>query len=212
MTNKLIQGFEDFKRYQYEDGTALMPRLVEDGQDPDFFIISCIDSRANPATIFRVRPGTFLGFKVMGAIVRPYNSGTALAASLQFALKYAGVKTIVILGHTHCGAIEALIKNTDDPEIASFIDVAQCALTRAKTCCSPHEDLSARTVQETVLQSIQNIKTYPSVATALAEKRLEIKPWVFDMQQGNLLEYDVHDAAFNVITTHESTKDSRDNA
>ena len=46
MTKKLIAGFREFKKETYENGSGLMPRLVKDGQSPDYFIISCIDSRS----------------------------------------------------------------------------------------------------------------------------------------------------------------------
>lgn len=214
MTDELIKGFEDFKRYQYEGDEALMPKLVEEGQSPKYFVISCIDSRSNPGTIFRARPGTFFAHKAMGAIVRPYRKGTALAAALQFALNYNKVDTIIILGHTQCGAMQALVENIDDEEISEFIKVAQHALHRAEqsscSCCS--KDLQAATEKEALLESTENLKAYPSVAKALEEKRVTVKTWLFDMQSGDLQEFKEDKGEFIVITTHENTEDSRQHA
>ena len=192
MTDKLIEGFKSFCASQYKGDDALMPQLVSKGQKPEYFVIGCIDSRSNAGTIFQAPPGTLFAFKSMGAIVRLYKKGTALAAALQFALDYCGVKKIIVLGHTHCGAVKALSENIQDEEIATFIDIAQAALEKARDCCSKDhlpEELLRKTEQEIVLQSIENLKTYPSVARALKEKRLEIKPWIFDMRQGDLLEH-----------------------
>ena len=122
MTQDLINGAAEFKRYHYEGNEALMESLVESGQDPRYFIISCIDSRCNPGTIFRAKPGTFFAHKAMGAIIRPYHQGTALAAALQFALNYNNVGIIIVLGHTQCGAIKALAEDIDDPEIRWVTD------------------------------------------------------------------------------------------
>lgn len=210
MTDELIKGFEDFKRYQYEGDNALMPSLVENGQSPKYFIISCIDSRSNPGTIFRARPGTFFAHKAMGAIVRPYKKGTALAAALQFALNYNKVDTIVVLGHTQCGAMQALVNDIEDEEISEFIKVAQHALQRAKTkcdCCG--EDVQAQTEKEALLESVANLKHYPSVEKALSEGRVIIKPWLFDMKAGDLQEFNEDKGEFIVITTHETKEDSR---
>ena len=91
---RLLLGFRKFRKDTYEGLGALMPRLVQQGQKPDYFIISCIDSRSNPGTIFRAPPGTFFAHKAMGAIVRPYKQGTALSAALQFAIKYNQVEKI----------------------------------------------------------------------------------------------------------------------
>lgn len=190
MTNKLLEGFQSFRQFQYETDDPLMLRLIEEGQKPEYFVISCIDSRANPATIFRAQPGTLFNFMAMGAIVRPHKVGTALSAGLQFALDYIGVKKLIILGHTHCGAIKALAEDLDDNEISGFIDVAHEGFERAKCTCGSddHEALLRATEQEIVLQSMENLKSYPAVARAL-ENGLQIKGWIFDMEAGKLLEH-----------------------
>lgn len=184
-----MEGFEKFKEAFYSD-TDAMQRLVEDGQAPDYFIISCIDSRANPATVFQTEPGKFFGFKAMGAIVRLYKQGTALSAALQFAINYMKVKKVIVLGHTQCGAIQALAEKLDDTEIASFIDVAKRALVKANEKCScpdNHEELLARTEQETVLMSLENLKTYPAVANALKQGAVSLEGWIFDMKAGEIV-------------------------
>ena len=190
MPHDLLEGFKRFRKESYESKEAMMPGLVEKGQDPDYFLISCIDSRSNPATIFHARPGSFFTFKAMGAIVRPYKKGTALSAALQFALDYNNVSKIIVLGHTGCGAIKALISDFEDPEISSFMDVTQAAVKAAQDKTKNPENLHRRTEEEIVLQSKTNLKGYPSVARALAEKRVQIIPWLFDMEQGDIFEYD----------------------
>lgn len=209
MTDQLIKGFEDFRRYLYGESSDLMPRLVEEGQSPKYFIISCIDSRSNPGTIFRAPPGTFFAHKAMGAIVRPYKKGTALAAGLQFALNYNEVDTIIVLGHTQCGAVKALAENIDDEEIASFVSVAKHALAKSQSCCNSHDEVLERTEKEIILESVENLKSYPSVAKALENGKAVIKPWLFDMKDGDLYEYDYDAKKFVVITSHSNEKDSR---
>lgn len=179
MTQNLIKGFEQFRSAHYEGENPLMPYLVKDGQNPDYFIISCIDSRANPGTIFSPDPGTFFAHKAMGAIVRPYKKGTALSAALQFALDYNNVSKIIVCGHTGCGAVNALINNLDDPEISEFIEVA-----RHCVC-----DSQRASEEKIVLESVKNLKGYPAVKRALDEGRAVIKPWLFEMETGHLLEY-----------------------
>lgn len=202
MSNKLLEGFERFHSEQYESHDSIMHKLVEDGQQPEYFIISCIDSRANPGTIFQSEPGTFFAFKAMGAIVRPYKQGTALAASLQFALEHMKVPKLILLGHTQCGAIKAMAEDIDDPEIASFLNMAKDGLEKAKSKLG--EETSKALLREAekqiVLQSMENLKTYPPVANALAEDRLEIRGWVFDMSEGAILEYAEETQTFEAIT------------
>lgn len=192
MTDTLLQGFKKFREETYSGDNAIMPRLTQEGQRPEYFIISCIDSRSNPGTIFRPEPGTFLAHKAMGAIVRPYKKGTALSAALQFALRYNGVRKIVLLGHTGCGAIKALVDKIEDEEISSFVGVAQESLTKAKARCddNSYANVLRKTEEEIVLRSVENLKTYPSVVELLKTGELEISPWLFELETGTLFAYD----------------------
>jgi carbonic anhydrase len=203
MPNRLIDGFKNFREDAYQHGETLMRRLVQNGQDPRYFMISCIDSRGNPGTIFQADPGTFFAHKAMGAIVRPYKQGTALAAALHFALNYNKVDTIVVLGHTLCGAVKALVNDLQDEEISSFIQHAKKGLEAAKCCAAEdetHDDLFRHTEEQIVLLSVENLKAYPSVVNALAEKRVVIKPWLFDMEAGAILEHNQATGKFEVIS------------
>lgn len=212
MTQDLIKGAAEFKRYHYDGDKDLMADLVKLGQDPKYFIISCIDSRCNPGTIFRAQPGIFFAHKAMGAIVRPYHKGTALAAALQFALNYNKVEHVIVLGHTECGAIKALAADIDDEEISSFISVAKHGLEKAKTCCTDEQEILEKTEKEVILESTENLKKYPSVAKALEENRISVKSWQFDMKSGDLLEYNAYKDSFEIITTETPKVDSRQNA
>ena len=203
MTQTLLEGFKAFRDDAYNGQDTLMQRLAEQGQNPDYFIISCIDSRSNPGTIFRPAPGTFLAHKAMGAIVRPYKKGTALAAALQFALLHNNVRKIVLLGHTGCGAIKALVDKINDEEISSFVDVAQEALNKARARVgkdAPYEKLIRATEEQIVLQSAENLKTYPSVATLLADGSLEIVPWLFELETGTLKQFDPEARRFVAVS------------
>jgi carbonic anhydrase len=202
MTKNLIDGFKSFRDAHYEGKNALMPYLAEKGQSPDFFIVSCIDSRGNPGTIFDAVPGTFFSHKAMGAIVRPYKKGTALSAALQFAIIHNKITDVIILGHTGCGAIKALVEQIDDEEISSFISVAQKGLERAQHLCGPTctpPGLLRHAEEQIVLQSAENLRGYPSVAQALNENRLTIHSWIFDMTQGDILSWNVQSETFESL-------------
>jgi len=210
MANLLLKGFRLFRKENYE-GNTLMKKLVKEGQSPDYFIISCIDSRSNPGTIFRPEPGTFFAHKAMGAIVRPYKKGTALSAALQFALVHNKVKEIIVLGHTGCGAIKAMVEKIDDEEISSFINVAQAGLEKARAnagSVSTQGELLRHAEEEIVLLSAENLKSYPSVANALAEGRVIIRPWLFDMESGDLLQYNDDFKQFVPLTGNKKSENA----
>lgn len=211
MVSSLLKGFNLFRKENYEGNNTLMKRLVKEGQSPDYFIISCIDSRAVPGTIFRAEPGTFFAYKSMGTIVRPYAKGSPLAAALQFALMHNKVKEIIVLGHTCCGAIKALVNEIDDEEISFCINVAQEGLERAKSRCGntcTNAELLAIAEEEIVLLSVENLKSYPSVATALAEGRVNIRPWIFNLEMGELFHYDAGSKKFIPLTSHKERENA----
>ncbi len=208
MARVLLEGFKRFRKDTYEGASPLMPQLVQQGQSPEYFIISCIDSRSNPGTIFRTAPGTFLAHKSMGALARPYRKGTALAATLEFAVTHNKVREIIVLGHTNCGAVEALINGIEGDEISSFLSFAQTRLQEAKdrqkSCCPDH-DISRAAEEQIVIDSARNLKTYPSVQQALAEDRITIRPWLFVMEEGNIYEYDETKGQFVNITKFDTS-------
>ncbi len=73
-------------------------------QMPFAAIISCADSRVSPTLIFDVDRGNIFSSKVAGNII---DSGTL--GSTEFAVKILGVKLVMVLGHSNCGAVEAAI-------------------------------------------------------------------------------------------------------
>tara|TARA_B100000780_G_scaffold272492_1_gene234809 strand:- start:583 stop:1248 length:666 start_codon:yes stop_codon:yes gene_type:complete len=204
LTDKLLEGFENrFLPKAYGDDGALMPELVEYGQKPDYMIISCADSRADPGIIFDANPGVFFGFKAIGAIVRPYKEGTALAACLQFALHHLKVPKLYVVGHTHCGAVQALHDNTDDTDLASFMDVMHDAMEQARkiTGHDNDEELLLREAERQVVNlSAKNLETYPAVREALDENRLIIERLIFDMSEGRMLRYNSQSGTYDPVT------------
>lgn len=212
MTETLLKGFKEFCADAYDSESNVMGKLVEEGQNPEYFIISCIDSRSNPGTIFRPAPGTFMAYKAMGAIVRPYTKGTALAAGLQFALHHCKVRKIILLGHTRCGAVQALVDKIDDPEISDFIDVAQTALAKAKAQGGPsldHDALLHKMEEQLVMLSVKNLKTYPSVQSLLKDGSLEIVPWLFELETGTLKKHDPETDTFIPVPGQSEHKNYR---
>ncbi len=74
---------------------------TRDGQFPFAIILSCIDSRTSVELIFDQGLGDVFSARVAGNIVNDDVLG-----SMEFACKLAGSKLVVVLGHTHCGAIQ----------------------------------------------------------------------------------------------------------
>lgn len=77
--------------------------LVTD-QEPFAIILGCSDSRVPAETIFDQGLGDLFVIRVAGNIVAPSQVG-----SVEFAVERFGTRLVVVLGHTHCGAIRATL-------------------------------------------------------------------------------------------------------
>ena len=83
----------------------LRDELVK-GQHPDTLVITCSDSRVIPEYIFNATLGELFVIRTAGNVI---NEGEL--ATVEYAIEHLKVKNIVVLGHTHCGAIHASIHN-----------------------------------------------------------------------------------------------------
>ena len=79
-------------------------------------MVSCSDSRVDPSTIFAVEPSEIFMVRNVAALVPPCGPDEACSgtgAALEFGVVHLGVEHVVVLGHTHCGGIEALLRGTE---------------------------------------------------------------------------------------------------
>jgi carbonic anhydrase len=80
-------------------------------------VISCCDSRLDPQVIFAAAPGDLLVVRNIANLVPPYQPDTVhhgTSAALEFGVCRLGVEQIVILGHSQCGGVRALLTGSID--------------------------------------------------------------------------------------------------
>ena len=76
------------------------------GQHPEVLVITCSDSRVVPEFIFNASLGDIFVIRTAGNVI---NDGEL--ATVEYAIEHLKVKRIIVLGHTHCGAIHAAIND-----------------------------------------------------------------------------------------------------
>ena len=101
------QGNQEFlnKLDSNKELKDLRDELVK-GQHPDTLVITCSDSRVVPEYIFNAILGELFVIRTAGNVI---NEGEL--ATIEYAIEHLKVKSIIVLGHTHCGAIHASIHN-----------------------------------------------------------------------------------------------------
>lgn len=107
---------------------------LENGQRPFAVIVSCSDSRVIPESIFSSGIGDLFVIRVAGNVMDEHQLG-----SIEYAAEHLGIKLVVVLGHTHCGAVDAAI-NHDPQGYVKFITDEICNAIGGekdeyKACC-----------------------------------------------------------------------------
>ncbi len=89
------------------DALASLSRRIDPAalQRPFAIILGCADSRAPAETIFDQGLGDLFVIRVAGNIVAPSQVG-----SVEFAAEHFGTQLVVVMGHSHCGAIDATVQ------------------------------------------------------------------------------------------------------
>lgn len=202
----LLRGIHDFQRDGFQSRRTLMERLAVEGQRPQIALVSCSDSRVLPEMFTQAAPGDIFLIRNAGNIV-PAAGGDAPgeAASLEFAVEVLGVRDVVVCGHTHCGAVDAILH----PEkIAGLETLEQWLLSsqetgRIVTERYAHLDgdaLMRVAVGEHVLVQLEHLRTLPFIASRLNEPDFAIHGWVYDIKTGEVQVYDVESDAFRPLT------------
>ena len=109
--SRMLQGNRRFAEgkpdHPWQDKETRQTLL--DGQNPDAAVLSCSDSRVPPEIIFDQGLGDLFTVRTAGQLI-----DSAVIASLEYAVKKLHVSLICVLGHEHCGAIEAAEQELDD--------------------------------------------------------------------------------------------------
>ncbi|MBP0966898.1 MAG: carbonic anhydrase [Oscillospiraceae bacterium] len=96
---------------------AALLRASRHGQQPYAVIVTCSDSRVIPEMIFSAGIGDLFVIRVAGNVIDPHQLG-----SIEYAAEHLGTGLIVVLGHTHCGAVEAAMHHEPDGYIKDITD------------------------------------------------------------------------------------------
>ena len=202
---KLIQGIHHFQSNLFSPQRELFERLAG-GQHPDALFITCSDSRISPNLITQTEPGELFIVRNAGNIVPPYGAANGgEGATIEFALVGLGIQDIIVCGHSHCGAMKGLLKPESlkgMPTMAAWLAHAEATrwVARQKYADLPPDALLNVTIQENVLIQLENLRTHPAVAGALAGDKLKLHAWVYKIETGQVFAYDPERSEFLPLT------------
>ncbi|MFE7240341.1 carbonic anhydrase [Streptomyces sp. NPDC002596] len=197
----LSAGIAHFRRVVFPAKQQLFAHLATHHR-PETLFIGCSDARVTPELITQSEPGELFVIRTAGNLVPAYAPGAdGVAASIEYAVAVLGVTDIVVCGHSACGAMTALAEGHDlsaAPVIADWLRHADAARARARATAAPAASAESRVttlVRANVVAQLQNLRTHPSVARALAEQQLSLHGWMFDIASGSVETLDDVDRA-----------------
>lgn len=192
---KLKQGIHEFQTQHFRSLQGLYESLSH-GQRPETLFITCADSRIDPNLLTQSKPGELFILRNAGNIIPPHGAAHGgEAATIEYAVAGLGVKDIVVCGHSHCGAMKALLH----PESTQGMPAVSDWLSHAETTRQIVEENYGHlgedhrltvTIEENVLVQLENIRTLPAVAAKLVKGQLALHGWVYKFETGEVFAFD----------------------
>lgn len=114
--------------------SQIRQKTCDEGQSPYAIIIACSDSRVIPESIFMCGIGELFVIRVAGNVIDNHQLG-----SVEYAADHLGCNLVVVLGHEHCGAVNAALSSEPDGYVKYITDEIKKAIGDEKdekrACC-----------------------------------------------------------------------------
>ena len=179
---------EGNRRFVVGDGSALRtwhPGLANP-QSPFAVVLGCADARAPAEYVFDQGLGDLFVIRVAGNIVAP-----SLVGSVEFAVSEFGTRLVVVMGHTHCGAVAATVdalahgRAPESGNLRSIIDrIAPHVEYLFETPGEPAARLAAAVRANALAVARELRHASPPLQSLVDHGRVVIAPAVYDLETG----------------------------
>ena len=183
----LVQGNARYVANQLRERDFSAGRAARSqGQSPFAAILGCADSRVAPELVFDQGPGSLFVNRIAGNFVTPDG-----LASLEYAAAFLGIKLIMVLGHSNCGAVSAAITalqkgNTLPGHIADLVRAMKPAILPVMQQ-QDDPDLKNQAVAANVRYNVQRLhRAHPILSEMVTEKKLQVVGGVYDLASGKV--------------------------
>ena len=200
-----LAGFERFQERYFGGDESVFARLRQ-GQSPRALVISCCDSRADPGMLMGAGPGEIFVVRNVANLVPPYSDSAempGIRADIEFAVKSLNVERIIILGHSGCGGIGALMEGEGVTAskyefIGAWVSIAAAARERVLRELAGESLAVQRKAceQGAISLSLENLMSFPWINERVEGGSLTLHGWYFDLDTGELLAYSPEKESF----------------
>jgi carbonic anhydrase len=198
---KLIEGHKKFLAEVFPAKKSHFHLLAE-GQSPEWLFITCADSRVLPDLILGTEPGDLFISRSIGNVV-PVTSHDVdgVTATIEYAVEVLKVRHIIVCGHSDCGALKAALdrKSLENlPKARRWLEHVEAAFAYRQPL-NPADGESAELaslIRGNVVAQLKNLQAQMPVRNAMAEGRLTVHGWYYDILTGRIEEYDEGEKKF----------------
>ncbi|MGV0586815.1 bifunctional SulP family inorganic anion transporter/carbonic anhydrase [Mycobacteroides chelonae] len=195
----IIDGINE---YNSRGSGALRPHVAElvDSQNPDALFLTCADSRILPNVITASGPGDLFTVRNVGNLVPTGTADGSVAASLDFAINQLGVSSVVVCGHSSCGAMKAVLtESTGTPTtpVGRWLDYARDSLIAYEDHHPARASAEAHGFNEVdqlgivnVAMQVERLVHHPILAAAVIAGQVRVIGAFFDIAEAHVYEID----------------------
>ena len=173
---KLMEGNKKYVETSLNDGDISSNKRVTtyiNGQHPYAVVVACSDSRVIPETIFSAGIGDLFVIRVAGNVMDDHQLG-----SIEYACSHLGCHLILVLGHTHCGAVDATIHHNPEGYIKFITDEIKMAIGQEK---DPYQASILN-----VKHSVQIIEHSLEIHELEEHDGLKVRGAIYDIETGEV--------------------------
>lgn len=212
---KLIKGYREFREDYVGKNYVAYRVWAAKAQDPRIMMITCSDSRVNPSIVTHAGLGDIFTVHNVANLVPPFKAGQdshhSTSAAIEYAVNVLGVAHIIIMGHSGCGGIKALMQGDlpadgkkpdgDYSFIGPWVHIADQAKQQVLEQYPNHspDEQTQICEKQSLLVSLENLTSFPFVSDALSAKKLKIHAWFFNIETGDILAYDAKENQFSPL-------------
>jgi carbonic anhydrase len=175
----LVEGNQRYvaqKLISFQEDLDILKADTEEHQEPFAAVLSCADSRVPVELVFDQSIGHVFVARVAGNIATPDT-----IASLEYGAAVLGLKAILVLGHTNCGAVKATLAGKAVPgQISTLYQYIHPAIAGA------NGDLTTASRQNAALQASVLRETSPVLADLVKQKKLAVRAALYDVGNGKV--------------------------
>lgn len=176
---KLIDGNQRAatgKLSSIERDLAILREHTVNKQEPFAAVLSCADSRVPVEMIFDQTIGDVFVTRVAGNVVTP-----EIIASLEFGVAVLGVETLLVLGHSNCGAVKAAMKAESVPgQISTLYPHLRQAVQQSGGSLDKAIEANAK-IQAELLRTSSTV-----IRAAVEAGKLKVESGVYDLASGKV--------------------------